>query len=322
MMTSIARVLIAALTLGTAPAVSLGQVWPTQPIRLIVGAASGGGVDMIARTIAEPLTKRLGVSVVVDNRGGAGGNIAAEQVVRSAPDGYTLLVASNVVVISPAMYKSLSYNVERDLEPISLVATSASVLAAKPDFRPSTVPELIRAAKAAPGTITFGSSGIGTSNHLAGELLKALAGIDLVHVPFKGAGPALQSLLGGQIDLIIGTTLELAPRIRNGKVKGIAVTNALRSPALPDVPTIGESVPGYESTIWISLFAPVGMSRAIVTRLVNEVASLSNLADVKGRLENVGATLVASAPDVLARTLREDIPKWIRVTKQAGIVPE
>jgi tripartite-type tricarboxylate transporter receptor subunit TctC len=318
------RTLAVTICIGTCltAAQAQAQEWPTQPIRLIANAAAGGGVDLVARSIAEPLSRRLGVAVVVDNRGGAGGNIAAEQVARAAPDGYTLLLASSAIVISPAMYKTLSYSVEKDFAPISMVATSATALAARPDFGPSTIPELIKAAKAAPAKITFGSAGIGTTNHLAGELLKALAGIELVHVPFKGGGPAIQALIGGQIDLVVSSTLELAPRITSGKVKGIAVTNAVRSAVLPDLPTIAESLPGYECTIWFGLFAPAATPKQVVSKLASESVALARLDDVKARLTKVGATLVASDPEALARAVREDVPKWQRVTKQAGITPE
>ena len=298
------------------------QDWPARPVRLVANAAAGGAIDLVGRIIAEPLTKRLGTPVIVENRGGAGGVIGADYVAKSTPDGYTLLISSSSVVVAQALYKSVPYDVERAFLPISLVATTTTVLAARSGFPANSIAELIRFAKAAPGKFTFGTPGVGTTNHLGGELLKSMTGIDLVHVPFKGIGPAMNALAGGQIDLSFGSSLDLASRIRNGQIKALAVTNAMRSAALPDTPTIGETVSGFDVATWFGLFAPAGASAQIVAKLAGEISRLSSQHDLKSQFEKTGATLIARPPEELARTVREELPKWRRLIQRAGITAE
>ncbi len=316
-------IIASALLLAAASGGALAQQnWPTRPVKIVIPYVAGGPVDAAARAFGEPLAKHFGQNFYIDNKPGAGGNIGSDQVAKAAPDGYTLLLNTTAIAISPGYYKSLAYNVEKDLAPISLISTGATVLAASLKFPASNVADLIKMAKANPGKITFGSSGVGTTNHLSGELLKSLAGIDMLHVPFGGSAQALTSMIGGQTDLMFASSLDLAPRIKAGQIKGIAVTNALRTSALPDLQTIGETVPGYESTIWYGLFAPAAIPQDIVGKLSAQLVPLAAVPEIKAKFEGLGATFIASRPDVLAKTVREEIVKWKRVIQQAGIVPE
>ena len=295
------------------------QNWPTRPVKIIIPYAAPAPVDSALRILVEPLTKHFGQNFLIENRPGAGGNIGSDYVAKAAPDGYTLLLNSTAIVTSLVYNKKMSYNVEKDLTPISLMLTGDTVLGASNKFQPNNVPELIKLAKTNPGKITFGSSGTGTTNHLSGELLKFQTGIDLLHIPFSGSAQALISIMGGQTDLMFGSALDLAPRAKAGQIKALGVTNAQRSSALPDVSTIGEYVPGYESTVWYGLFGPAGISPDITNKLSLEMGALANVLDIKTRLESLNATFIGSRPDVLAKLVRDEIVKWRRVVQQAGL---
>ena len=296
--------------------------WPVKPVRIVIPYVAGGPVDAAARNFGEPLAKKFGQNFYIDNKPGAGGNIGSDQVAKAAPDGYSLLLNTTAIAISPSYYKKLAYDVEKDLAPISLISTGATVMAASLKFPANNVAELIKMAKANPGKITFGSSGVGTTNHLSGELLKALAGIDILHVPFGGSAQALTSMIGGQTDLMFASSLDLAARIKAGQIKGLAVTNAQRTPVLPDLQTIGETVSGYESTIWYGLYAPVATPKEIIAKLSVELVPLAKDPEIRAKFETLGATFIASRPEVLAKTTHDEIAKWRRVIQQAGIVPE
>lgn len=307
---------------GSAFAQSPAANWPAKPVRIVIPFTAGGPLDSLTRAYTEPMTKKLGQLFLIDNRPGAGGNIGTDQVAKSPADGYTLLFTTTAITISPSYYKSLPYNVEKDLAPVSLVCLSATVLGAGNKFPGNSVADLVKMAKANPGKITFGSSGVGTTNHLSGELLKSVAGIDILHVPFGGAAAALTSMVGGQTDLIFASSVELAPRIKSGQIKGLAVTNAQRSPALPDLPTIAETVPGYESTIWYGLFAPAATNKDIIAKLSAELVPQVNNPEVKAKFDSFGTILMVSRPEVLATKVRDEIAKWRKVIQTAGIVPE
>lgn len=314
--------LSASLLAGPALAQSPAANWPAKPVRIVIPFTAGGPLDSLTRAYTEPIVKKFGQHFLIDNRPGAGGNIGTDQVAKSSADGYTLLFTTTAITISPSYYKSLPYNVEKDLAPISLVCLSATVLGAGNRFPGNSVADLIKLAKANPGKITFGSSGVGTTNHLSGELLKSVAGIDILHVPFGGAAAALTSMVGGQTDLIFASSVELAPRIKAGQIKGLAVTNAQRSPALPDLPTIAETVPGYESTIWYGLFAPAATNKDIIAKLSAELVPQVNNPEVKAKFDSFGTILMVSRPEVLATKVRDEIAKWRKVIQTAGIVPE
>ena len=314
--------LAAALVLLCAPAAARADGWPTRPIRLIIPYAAGGPVDVAARIVGDRLAERFRVSVLLDNRPGAGGNIGAEVVAKAAPDGYMLLFTTSSITIAPSLYRALSYDLQRDLTPIGQILTQPTTLIALPDFPASTIPELIAMARRAPGTLTFASGGNGTTNHLSGEMLKALAKIDIVHVPYRGTAPAFTALMGGEVSMMFASTLESMPLIKGGRVKPLAVTNAARSPMLPDLPTIGEFVPGYECTIWYGMWAPTALPADILAQLSQAVQALRDQPDVKARFDQFGATLVAGTPAALAEHVRAEVEKWAKLAAAAGIQPE
>jgi tripartite-type tricarboxylate transporter receptor subunit TctC len=295
------------------------ETWPSRPIRLVVPYAAGGPVDVAARIVGDRLAERFHARVLLDNRPGAGGNIGAGVVAKAPPDGYTLLFTTSSISIAPSIYKSLSYDVLRDLAPISQILTQPTTLIALPDFAASTIPELIALARAQPGTVTYASGGNGTTNHLSGEMLKALAKIDIVHVPYRGTAQALTALIGGEVKTMFASTIESMPLITSGRVKALAVTNAERTPLLPDLPTIGEFVPGYECTIWYGMWGPAGLPPAILTQLSDAILALPSQPDVTARFAQFGATVVASTPDAFARHLKAEVEKWAKLVAAAGI---
>jgi tripartite-type tricarboxylate transporter receptor subunit TctC len=310
--------LIAAVLCGIAPNVC-AESWPERPIRLIIPYAAGGPVDVAARIVGDKLTERFHVRVLLDNRPGAGGNIGSDLAAKAAPDGYTLLFTTSSISIAPSMYKSLPYDVLRDLAPISQVLTQPTTLIALPSLPIDTIPQLIARARAEPGTLTYASGGNGTTNHLSGEMLKALAKIDIVHVPYRGTAPAFTGLLAGEVKTMFASTLESMPLIRAGRVKALAVTNAARTPLLPDLPTIGEFVPGYECTIWYGLWGPARLPAPILSQISDVIQGLPRQPDVVARFDQFGATLVASTPEAFAIHLKAEVEKWARLVAEAGI---
>ena len=304
------------------PAVSRiarAQAYPNRPIRTVVGFAAGSASDILTRLIGQWLSERFGQSFVIENRGGAGGSLGAEMVVRAAPDGYTLLYCSSADAINATVYDKLNFNFIRDIAPVASVARGPNVLVVHPSFPARTVPEFIAHAKANPGKIDFASAGIGTVAQMAGELLKAMAGIDLVHVPYRGLGPALSDLLGGQVQSIFSTMPPAIEHIRTGRLRALGVTSATRSEALPYLPTIGDFLPGYEVTLLSGLGAPKNTPAEVVERLNKEVNAALADSGFKSRLADLGNVPVSMASADFGKLLADETEKWAKVIRAANI---
>jgi tripartite-type tricarboxylate transporter receptor subunit TctC len=298
--------------------------YPAKTIRLIVPFPPGGPNDILGRVIGAELSKQVGQQVVIDNRGGAGGTIGTDLAAKAAPDGYTLLLGGTAsMAINPSLMAKLPYDAVNDFAPITLLATAPSLLVVHPSLPVKTVRDLIVLAKAKPGTLNYASAGIGTPPHLAGELFKVMAGVSLVHVPYKGGGPALTDLLAGQVELYfsgISSALQLA---RDGKVRPIAVTSLKRTAVAPELPTIAEAgVPGYEVGNWYAVVAPARTPAAVIARLNGELVKATHHPEIKRRFLELGADPVGGTPDELAKYQRAEIEKWAKVIKSAGIKPE
>ncbi len=323
--TLVARMLAASL-LATSPLAALpalGQSWPSKPLRLVVPFAPGGSTDIVARDVAARLAPVLGQSVVVDNRPGGSTIIGTELVARAPPDGYTLLVTPAPFTINPTLQAKLPYDSQRDFTPITLINTTPLVIVVHPGVPAKTLQEFIRLARARPGTLNFGSSGTGGSNHLAGELFNVLAGTKLVHVPYKGNAPALTDLIGGHIDVVFNGLTSAIPLIRAGKLRALAVTSAARASALPELPTATEAgLPGFEATAWNGLTGPAGLPKDIVNRLAQEIARIVNSAEMRERFRNEGGDPVGSTPEQFARFLRDETEKWARIVRVSGAKPD
>ena len=297
--------------------------YPTKPVRFIVPSAVGGGTDIIARAIALKLGESIGQQYLVDNRPGAGQMIGIELAAKSPADGYTILMAASTLAINPIMYKKVPYDPVRDFAPITQAATLPNVLVVHPSLPVKSVAELIAYAKAHPGQLNFASAGIGTSPQMSIELLKSMAGIDMVHIPYKGTAPGVVDVLAGQVLVMAPNLLTALPHIKSGKLRALAVTSVRRSVALPDVPTVAEAgLPGYDSTQWYGVLAPAGTQREIVARLHDEIARALRDAEVGKRLAADGAEPVGSSPEEFAAFIKSESEKWARVAKAAGIQPE
>ncbi len=297
--------------------------YPNKPIRLISPFAPGGGTDIMARTIGQKLTESLGQSVVVDNRPGAGGTTGADIVSKSPPDGYTLLVGGpSPLTVAPHLYKKLPYDPLKDLAPVTLMATVPSILAVHPSLPAHSVTELIALARSKPGQLTFSSSGNGGSGHLAGEMLKGMAGIDMLHVPYKGTGPATTALVSGEISLSMGNMLSLLPHVKSGRLRALAVTSEKRSPVLPELPTVAETVPGYTARVWYSILVPAGTPAQIVAKLNSAIVGILRTPEIKDHLSREGGEIIASTPQELTAFLRAESARWAKVIKEAGIRAE
>ena len=298
------------------------EEYPTRPIRMLVGFAPGGGTDLTARPVAQKLGELLGQQVIVENRPGVGGNIATELVVRAAPDGYTLLMGTIAALsINPTLYRDLTFDPEKDLAPIIQVVDVANVLALHPSVPANSVKELIALAKQR--SLSAGSSGIGATGHLSIELFNLLAGVKLVHVPYKGGGPAMTDLVGGQVDLVFATTASAGPQMKGGRIKGIAVTTARRSALMPELPPVAEAgVPGFEVNNWYGLVAPAKTPRAIIDRLNAEVTQVLNSADVKSTLYGQGLDPAPGTPEQFGGYIRSERIKWAKVIRESGAKAE
>jgi tripartite-type tricarboxylate transporter receptor subunit TctC len=303
--------------------IASAQTYPTRPVRIIVGQAAGSGSDTVARLIGQFLSERLGQPFVVENRPGAGGNIATEAVVRSPPDGYTLLLLNSSNTINTTLYDRLNFDFIRDIAPISEIARFSFVMEVNPSVPTRTVPEFIAYAKAKPGTINMASAGSGSTHHVAGELFKMMAGVDMVHVPYRGSPPALTDLLAGQVQVMFDATPSSLPHIRAGKLRPLAVTTATRLELLPDVPTVGDFVPGYEASSWLGFGAPKNMPSAIVDRLNKEINLAISDSAIKARIIDLGGlVLPPSSAAEFGKFLANDTDKWARVIRTANIKPE
>ena len=303
------------------PGYAVAQTYPEKTIRLVVPNSPGGSLDRYSRMIAQKLTEALGQTALVDNRPSAGGIIGADIVAKSAPDGYTLLMgATPTMAINVTLYAGkLPYNPEKDFTPITLTAKLPSMLAVHPAVPVKNLKEFIALAKAKPGKLNYGTSGIGSGNHLVGEMLKAAAGIDMVHVPYGGGAPGLVALLAGQIEVLITPPPTLMPMVKAGRVRAIAISSAKRLPAMPEVPTIAESgLPGFEATLWFCIVAPAGVPKPIVTRLHAALVPILNSPEYRERLAAEGATGEISTPEELMAFVRAETPKWAKVVKSSG----
>lgn len=308
-----------ALLLGTIDS-TMAQTYPARPVRFIVPYVPGGGVDFVGRAVAQKLTETWGHSVIVDNRPGGGTNIGSELVARSAPDGHTLLVGGVPNAVNMTLYKKPPYDVVRDFAPVTQISTAPNVLVIHPSVPAKSVKELIALAKSRRGQLTYASAGIGSSNHLSGELFRTMAGIEIVHVPYKGGGAAVTDLLAGQVSMYFGTTPSSVPFVRAGRLRALAVTSAKRSPAVPDIPTVAEAgLPGFEQSAWHGLFAPSGTPPAIIEKLHAEVVRVLRLPETVQHFTVQGVVVIAGSPDELAAFTKQEVAKYARLVKSAGI---
>ena len=312
----IVALLIAATMCGS---VHAQKNYPTKPIRMIVPFAPGGGTDIVARVLAQKLTEAFGQTMIVDNRAGGGGTMGAETAVRSTPDGYTTIIMSGSYATNAAMYK-LPYDPVNDIVPMGLIGDTAFLVALHPAVPIKSVSELIAFSKAKPGALNYGSSGNGGIAHLSGELFDLLAGTRMTHIAYKGTGPALNDLLGGQIQLIFGSAPSTIPLVRANRLRAVAVTTTKRSSALPDLPTVAEAgVPGYEVVLWYGVLGPKGLSNTLVERWNAEIRKATKLPDMRERLISEGFDIDDSPPAVFQATLKRDVAKWARVVKEAKV---
>jgi tripartite-type tricarboxylate transporter receptor subunit TctC len=315
----LAVVFVGMLSIGSATS---AEPYPVKPVRMIVGFAPGGGTDLTARPVAQKLSELLGQQVIVENRPGAGGNIATEQVARAAPDGYTLLMGTIAsLAINPSLYGNLRFDPETDLAPVIQVVDATNVLALHPSVPANSVKELIALAKEK--SLSAGSSGVGATGHLAIELFNLMTGVKLVHVPYKGGGPAMSDLVGGQVNLIFATAASAVPHLKSGRIKGIAVTTAKRSALLPDLPTIAEAgLAGFDANNWYGLVVPAKTPRAIIDQLNAEVTRILAMPDVKTALFNQGLDAAPGTPEQFGAYIKSERAKWARVIKESGAKAE
>ncbi|WP_375457745.1 Bug family tripartite tricarboxylate transporter substrate binding protein [uncultured Enterovirga sp.] len=320
---ALARAALSVAALGVAclpfATIAAAQAWPNRPVKMIVGFAAGGSTDVTARLIAQALSERLGQQVVVENRGGAGGNIGADAVAKVEPDGYTLLLTTSTThATNPSLYKSLPFNVQRDFAPITLTAFIPNLLVVNPAVPAATVEELIAYAKANPDKLTYGSAGNGSSQHLSAELFKSLAGVRMTHAPYRGGAPAVTDLLSGQIQVLFAPLVEVLQFVEDGKLKALGITTAKRSPLLPSAPAIGERLPGYEVALWNGLLAPARTPPAIIERLNKEVVAALRSEDLKAKLAQQGSEPVGNTPDEFRAFIEAELVKWAKLVQISG----
>ena len=315
--------LLAAMPLAVhaqAPAKGTGQAYPTKPIRLIVAFPPGGSTDIIARLVGQKLSERIGQQVVVDNRGGAGGTIGTDVTAKASPDGHTMLINNVSLAVNATLIEKLPYDTLRDLAPVSLLGRQPNVLVVHPGVAASSVSELLALARAKPGQITYGSGGVGTASHLATELLKLMTRTEMVHVPYKGLGPALTDLMGGRLQLIISTLASALPQVKSGKLKPLAVTTAQRSSFFPELPTMGEAgVAGYEFSTWYGLLVPARTPAPVVGRLNSETVKALNSPALKQQFAAQGLEPASSTPSEFGAYLKSETAKWAKVIRAANI---
>ena len=301
---------------------TFAQTYPSRGLRIVVPFAAGGSTDIFARLVGDKLSAALAQPVVIDNRPGAGGNIGADLVAKSPPDGYTLLMATTgVMAINNSLYKNLSYDAAKDLEPVSFIASITNVLVVPADSPLKSVGDLIAAAKAAPGKLSFASSGAGSSTHISGELFKSMAGVDLQHIPYKGSGQAMPDLISGRVSMMFENMPGAISYIQAGKLNALAVTGLKRAPALPDVKTVAESgVPNYESLSWSGIAVPAGTPRDVIARLNREINAILATPEMRQKLAEQGAEAVGGTPESFAEHIKREREKWSRVVRDANIV--
>ncbi|HEY6864388.1 MAG TPA: tripartite tricarboxylate transporter substrate binding protein [Burkholderiales bacterium] len=312
---------LAVLVLALASAGALAQgAFPQKPVRFVVGFTPGGPSDILARALGQKLADTWRSQVVVENRPGAGGNVAAEAVARAPADGYTWLLGNNsILATNRSLYRSLAYDPEKDFAPVALVAIQPNILVVNPQLPVRSVRELIALAKSKPGQLNYASSGSGAAAHLAAELFKAMTGVDMVHVPYKGAQPALTDVIAGQAQLMFATSASVIPYIRAGRLRALAVTTARRSPSVPDLPTVAEAgVPGFEAITWHGVVVPAATPAALVERLNRDIVAALGERDLRERLESLGAEVASGTPSDFAQYIAAEIPKWSKVVKDSG----
>lgn len=296
------------------------EVYPTKPIRLICPFPPGGTTDVVARLVAQKLTEAWKEQVIVDNRAGAGGIIGTELAAKAPADGYTVLLGSITThAVNPALYKNLKFDPLKDFTPVSLVVSSPQLLAVHPSLAAKSVKDLIALAKAKPGKLNYASAGVGTSPHLTFELFKSMAGIDAVHVPYKGTGPAITELVGGQVQMMITGVVALMPHVKSGKLRGLAVTSAKRVAALPDLPTIAESgVPKFDVSSWFGVFLPAGAPKPVLTKMNGEIRRMVEIPEVRTKLTSLGANPETNTPEEFAAYVKSEMAKWGKVVRDTG----
>jgi tripartite-type tricarboxylate transporter receptor subunit TctC len=314
------RLLLAALALALGASHALAQAFPDKPVHFVVGFTPGGPSDILARALGGRLADGWRSQVVIENRPGAGGNIAAEAVAKSAADGYTWLLGNNsILATNQSLYRSLGYDPVRDFAPVALVAIQPNILVVNPQVPATSVRELIALAKSRPGRLNYASSGSGAAAHLAGELFKSMTGVDMVHVPYKGAQPALTDVIAGQAQLMFATSASVIPYIKAGRLRALAVTSAKRSASVPELPTVSEAgVPGFEAITWHGVVVPAATPAALVERLNRDIVAALGQADLRARLEALGAEIAAGTPREFADYIAAEIPKWTKVVKDSG----
>jgi tripartite-type tricarboxylate transporter receptor subunit TctC len=310
---------VSSIAFAQSPSTSSGQAYPARPLRLIVAFAPGGSVDVVARLVGQRLGENVGQQVVIDNRPGAGGNVSAEIAARAAPDGYTLYICSASLVANPSLYRKVAYDPVRDFAPVTLLASAQSVLVAHPGFPAKTVKELIALAKKSPGKINYASPGNGSSGHLTMELFKTMAGVDLVHVPYKVMSQLQGDVIAGQVPLAFSTIPGALPHIQAGRMSPLAVSGARRTPVLPNVPTVAEAgVAGYEATTWYPILAPAGTPGTIVQKLNAELNGIVTASEMKERFQAMGVDALGSTPEALAAHIKSELTKWAKVVQLSG----
>jgi tripartite-type tricarboxylate transporter receptor subunit TctC len=313
-----ARIVLAVLAASLAATAAQAQTWPSKPVRFVVPFPPAGATDILARIMAEKLSGPFGQSVVVENRPGAAGNVGTEFVAKSPPDGYTILQLTVAQSISATLYEKLNYGLEKDLIPVAMIALVPNVMIVNPSVPAKSVAEFIALARSRPGRINFASSGSGTSIHMSAEMFKMLTGVNIVHIPYKGSGPALADLMGGQVDVMFDNLTSSIGLIRSGKLRALAVTTSTRYQELPDVPTVQETVPGYEATAWFGIVAPAGTPREVVMRINGEVNRALAHADVKEKLAQQGALARSWTPEEFGSFIHNEVVKWAKVVKASG----
>jgi tripartite-type tricarboxylate transporter receptor subunit TctC len=312
----------AAAALPAITRVARAQAYPARPVHIVAGFAAGGGVDITARLIGQWLSERLGQTFITENRPGAGGNIGTESVVNAPADGYTLLLATVPNAVNATLYEKLNFNFVRDIAPVAGIIRVPQVVLVHPSVPAKTLPEFIAYARANPGKVNMASAGNGSAPHMAGELFNVMAGVNMVHVPYRGQGPALTDLLGGQVQVLFATTPGTTDYVKTGKLRGLAVTTAARAQVLPDLPTVGDFVPGYEASQWYGMGAPGNTPAEIVDRLNREVNAALADSKMKARFADIGGEALAGSPAAFGRLIAEETEKWGKVVRAANLKPE
>jgi len=315
-----AILLAASLSLGAVACGAQTEAFPQKPVHFVVGFTPGGPSDILARALGQKLAEKWAQQVLIENRPGAGGNVAAEAVARSAPDGYTWLLGNNsILATNQSLYRTLGYDPVRDFAPVALVAIQPNILVVNPQLPVHSVPELIALAKSRPGQLNYASSGSGAAAHLAGELFKAMAGVDMVHVPYKGAQPALTDVIAGQAQLMFATSASVIPYIKAGRLRALAVTTAQRSASVPELPTVSEAgVPGFEAITWHGVVVPSATPAALVERLNRDLIGVLQQPELRERLASLGAETAPGTPRDFADYIAREIPKWAKVVRDSG----